>query len=212
MIMNVIAPMGSGKTLFATLYAIEYDRKNPENRIYANYSLKNIKNFVFTQFGFLPFSELENAIIIYDDILSIKQQISGLAQIIANASRKKNLDIIITAQYYTMIPKSIRELSVNFLVQYDKKRDILFVGKERIDEQRKEVVYDKYYVRNAVKQSKDYYDTREVVSFASEKDIAREILKYSKTDDDIEKNVQFYSTSKQARKDMLSLIEKERKN
>jgi len=206
MIYSVITPMGGGKTLFATLYALQYSEMYPQAKIYANYHLK-LNQCIFTQFGFLPFSELEQserALIIMDDFLAIKNQVSGLMQIIANASRKLNLDIILTCQYYTMIPKSIRELSQLVEVWYNKKFDILYVA---FKNENSENQWDLFHVENAVKTAKDYYDTKEIVSFASNEEIAKEIIKISKNKDDINKNIEFFTQSEQKRKRMKKLVE-----
>lgn len=200
--------MGGGKTLFATLYAKEYSKLYPNAKIYANYHLK-LSNVVFTQFGFLPFSELEKeerALIILDDFLAIKNQTSGIMQIIANSSRKLNLDIILTCQYYTMIPKSIRELSQIVEVWYSKRYDILYVAFQKINDEAKSVEYEMYKVHGAVKLAKDLYDTKEIVAFASDMEIAKEIIKLSKTQKDIDRNVECYTQSETKRKKMRQLI------
>lgn len=210
MIYSVISPMGRGKTLFATLYALEYSKIYPNSKIYANFRL-NLPNVIFTQFGFLPFSELENsdrALIIFDDFLAIKQQISGLLQIIANTSRKLNLDIILTCQYYTMIPKSVRTLSQIVEVIYKKRSDTLFVAfREEITDE-KEISWTLFHVPNAVKIAKELYNTKEIVSFASDENLAAEIVKMSKNKEDIEKNIQILSQSSAKRKYFRDLISK----
>lgn len=202
--------MGGGKTLFATLYALEYSKIYPQAKIYSNFRL-NLPNVNFTQFGFLPFSELENserALIIFDDFLAIKQQISGLLQIIANTSRKLNLDIILTCQYYTMIPKSVRTLSQIVEVIYKKKTDTLFVAfREEITEE-KEVSWSVFHVHNAVKTARELYNTKEIVSFASDENLAVEIVKMSKNKEDIEKNIQILTQSSTKRNYFRDLISK----
>lgn len=198
--------MGSGKTLFSTLYALEYSRKNPNNKIYANYSIKNIQNFIYSKFGFLPFSELNDCLIILDDFLAVKQNLQGYLQIIANSSRKNDIDIILTAQYYTFIPPSIRILSKSIAVRYFKNCDTLLVHVEREPQSLK---FDSYKIGNAVKLAQDHYDTREIVSFATESDYIAEILKISKNREDIERNVALFTQSEEKRKKILQKIDSE---
>jgi len=206
MIYSVIACMGGGKTLFSTNYAIDYESKNPNSSIIANYSLIGFKNFTFTQFGFLPFSKLEKSLIIIDDISAVKNQISGLLQVIANSSRKLDLDIILTAQYYTMIPRSVRELSKLVIVQYDKKSDILFLKVQKSVGHSEAMEFTKHYVRNAVENAKDRYNTNEIVSFATDKDIVNEIIKISEDKEDIAKNIEFFTQSETKRKKYRKLV------
>ena len=58
-----LGTMGDGKTLFATHYALKYNKLNPDNTIYANYHL-NIKNFVYTPYMFMPLDNLHNSLVI----------------------------------------------------------------------------------------------------------------------------------------------------
>lgn len=201
MIYSVISPMGGGKTLFSTLYAKEYKRKNPNNKIYANYNILELKDFHYTPYGFLPFSELHDCLIIIDDIYALINQINGLLQIIVNYSRKQDIDIILTAQYYTFIPKSIRTLSRLVIVRYDKDSDILEIQIENPEKTINGITkYDIYFVRNAVEEAKKHYNTKEIVKFASENAIIEEIKKNSKTREDLLANIEIYTQSEQKRK------------
>ena len=108
MLMDFIGKMGTGKTLGATLYAFEFAKQNPKAKIYANYKIK-LKNAIYTPFMFLPFSKLSNCLIICDDFHTLRN-LQSFIGVIVNLSRKKDISIIITAQYYTQIPKQIRTL------------------------------------------------------------------------------------------------------
>lgn len=207
MIYSVITPMGGGKTLFSSLYALEWSKIHENGKIYSNYRL-NLPNATFTKFGLLPFSELEqnnHTLIILDDFLALKQQVSGILQCIANMSRKLNIDLILTAQYYTFVPKSIRELGQLTEVWYSKTSDILYVAFRKNSENEE---WETYKIRNAVKIVKklDLYDTNEIVAFASEAEIAREIATICKLDSDIKRNVEMITTSDKRRKKLIELI------
>ncbi len=101
--------MGAGKTLLASIVAYKYRQKYKDNTIYANYHL-NLDNFVYTPYFFLPISQLENAMIIFDDISNLNL-IKNLMKLIANVSRKRKLYLILTMQYYTMATRELRAIS-----------------------------------------------------------------------------------------------------
>lgn len=207
MIYIVITPMGGGKTLYSSLYALEWSKIHENGKIYANYRLK-LPNFTYSRFGLLPFSELEkneHTLIILDDFLALKQQVSGILQCIANMSRKLNIDLILTAQYYTFVPKSVRELGQLTEVWYSKQSDILYVAfRKNVDNDE----WEMYKIRNAVRTVKklNLYDTNEIVAFASEAEIAKEIAEICKSVDDIKRNVEMITTSDKRRKKLMELI------
>ena len=191
-VMNVIAPMGKGKTLFASLYAKMYAEKFPTRNIYANYHL-NLQNAVFTPCMFLPFRKLKECLIIFDDLYSSKN-LARLIGIIVNLSRKQDIEIILTCQYYAMIPKMIRTLSTQILVEFDNTRDQLNVAVEKIiDEDSKS--YNFYAIRKISERAKDLYDTNEVVEFSTPTKVCEEIMKFSETIEDLELNVSLYTNN-----------------
>jgi len=199
-ILSVIGAMGAGKTLFATLYAIEYAKQYPQNAIYANYTLKNLPNFRYTPYLFIPFSRLENALIIADDFYALKN-VDTLVGVVVNLSRKRFIDLILTCQYYAMIPPTIRRLSDAFVqAQYNKKLDVLTVQLEKYPQSLQ------FYVENATKIAKDYYDTREIVPFPTDSQVLEEIQKNSKDKEDLERNVMMFTKNKAERKRLLKLL------
>ena len=194
MIYSIIAPMGRGKTLFASLYAKEYSTRFPDRKIYCNYHL-NLQNVIYSPCMFLPYKSLEKCLIIYDDIYSSKS-LDRLIGIIVNLSRKKDLDIILTGQYYTMIDKRVRILSTEILVQYDKNNDSLEFAVERSkDDDPKQ--YDFYRIREISKVAKGLYDTNEVVDFSTPMKIREEIKKFSTNIEELEVNVSLYTNNQQ---------------
>lgn len=191
--MIVIAPMGSGKTMFGTIYAVEYSRKYPNNKIYANYRL-NLKNVVYSPCMFLPFRRLKDCLIIFDDIYS-SRNLETLIGVIVNLSRKSNIEIIITAQYYTMIPKLLRTLAQNVIVEFDKNEKKLNIALEQpITDKIKK--YRLYTVNNPIEIIEGIYDTNEIVDFATPTKIFEEIKKFSENAEDLELNVSLYTQDK----------------
>jgi len=198
--------MGSGKTLYATLKAIDYNERFPNNKIYANYKIKNIKNFEYTPFCFIPYYSIENCLFIIDDVYSV-QNLNGLTAVIVNLSRKKNIEVVITCQYYTQVPKKIRDVS-DFLIKpvYIKNSDTLLVNY---------IGYNFSYQRiviNAVERAKKYYDTNEVVNFLTDSRLEQEILKYSNTLDELEINLTLVEGDKRKRKSLYNRLKDKIKN
>jgi len=199
-ILTIIGAMGSGKTLFATLYAVEYARNFPGNAIYANYTLKNLPNFHYTPYLFIPFSRLENALIIADDFYALKC-VDTLVSVIVNLSRKRFIDLLLTCQYYTMIPPAVRRLSDALVMcQYNKTLDVLLVRLEKYPN------VLQFQVENATKIAREYYDTREVVTFPTDREIVAEIQKNSEDEEDVERNVMMFTKNKTERKRLLALL------
>lgn len=195
MILCVLAEMGGGKTLFSTWYAKLYRNHYGNNIIYANYKL-NLPNCVYTPNVILPFSELSDCLIIVDDCYAISNK--GFINIAVNISRKKNVEMILTAQYYTMISKLIRTLSTIVNVFYVKERNAIlcyFVFNAESTQQR---VYKK--VLTQVDSLFDEYDTEEVVKFPTFESLIEEIATFSKTKSDIEQNIYAIFSSKSERK------------
>jgi len=199
----LIAPMGKGKTLFTTIFAKRYSELNPDNRIFANYHLK-LPNFYFTPFMFLPLSELHNCLIICDDVYALSN-VNRFTGIVANLSRKKDITIGITAQYYTMITPNLRTL-LPFAIypEFDKEnKTLIYYVKEQDD-----LEYTEFEIENPLEYVKDVYDTTEIVLFPTEENIIDEICKFSNTLDDIDLNIELFTKNrtykKQLKKEVLA--------
>jgi len=185
-LMYIKGNRGSGKTLFATNYAIEYEKKLPKNKIIANLKL-NLKNAIYSPFMLLNYSELNNCLLIIDDIKGIKN-FDYFTTLIANWSRKSKFHILLTGQYIRYFKKSIREMS-EFEVQckYLKKKDILLIA---FINPNNKVYYQQ--IKNAVKRAKKIYDTFEKIPLATNHNLIEIIKKNSKSINDIEVNLSLY--------------------
>ena len=193
---------GTGKTLWASLYALEWIRKHPNGHIFANYHL-NLPNFTFSPNMFLDFRKLEECLIIFDDISNLEMVVRFI-KVTANRSRKKQLELIFLAQYKKMIAKQLRSMSdYRVITKYNKVKDELTVIIRIREKGRKTIIY-----KDAVKTVKalNLYDTNEVVDDPTESEIIEEIIKLSKTKKDVEKNLMIYSGNKAERKQLLKEI------
>ena len=193
---NVVNERGTGKTSFATSYALKYSEKYPNNMIYANYHLK-LKNFEYTPYMVLPFSKMKDCLIIADDFYALECQ-KGFTKVISNFSRKTDIDIIITVQYYTAIPPNIRTQSILTLVNIDKENEILYITfiKRKYNPfnlSEFETLVSYHYEKDIFKKIGKIYDTKEIVKFSSERKVCQEILRISKTNDDIYDNIELYA-------------------
>ena len=203
MLMYVLGIMGSGKTLFTTGFALNFSKENPNSKIFSNYKLntKIIKNAVYSPFMFLPFTELQNSLLICDDFDSLAN-LKAFTSVIGSMSRKLNLTIILTAQYYTMIPKKLREMSnYEIRTKYEKKTDKLTIV---FLEPNNNITVK--IIENAVKKLKGLYDTSEIVPIPLKRIIISEIVKVSKTIDDIEYNLFLYTKNESKREKLLKEI------
>ena len=189
-LMYIKGNRGSGKTLLTTNYALEYSRKFPNNKIYANYKL-NLKNAIYSPFMLLNYSELDNCLIIIDDIKGIKN-FDYFTTLIANWSRKSKFHILLTGQYIRYFKKSTREMS-EFEVQckYIKDKDILLIA---FINPNNKVHYQQ--ILNAVKRAKSIYDTLEKIPLATNNNLIEIIKQNSKTVNDIEVNLSLYFTQR----------------
>lgn len=192
--------MGGGKTLFSSLKAKEFSKINQNSKIYSNYKL-NLPNAVYTPYLFLDYSSLNCDMIICDDIYSM-QNLNGFIALIVNMSRKLELEIILTCQYRTMIPPMIRMLSVLTEVQYSKENDILFVIYQKGENLELEWAY------NAVKEAKNLYDTKEVVNISTQSKIEKEIMKWSKSIEDLEINISLFAKNRLTQDKMFKKLRK----
>jgi len=185
-LMYIKGNRGSGKTLFTTNYAIDYSRKYPNNKIYANYKL-NLKNAIYNPFMLLNYSELDNCLLIIDDIKGIKN-FDYFTTLIANWSRKSFFQILLTGQYIRYFKKSTREMA-EYEVQckYIKKKDKLLIA---FINPNNKVHYQQ--IKNAVKNAKPIYDTFEKIPIATNYNLIQIIKENSKCINDIEVNLSLY--------------------
>lgn len=189
----VVGVMGSGKTVFTTLYALIFSLLHPKAPIYSNYNLK-LKNFIYTPTMCLPYStliKLKRGLILIDDIASLPN-IDNFIMIMASMSRKLKLDIIITSQYYTMLnPKGRKLCHYEVNPTFDKNTNKMSCIFRDLDDYEFETNFknvDKVF---------QLYDTNEIVLLTNERKVINEIMKHSKTIDDLENNLQmFFSTTK----------------
>jgi len=195
---------GDGKTLWASLYALIWAKKHPNGKIFANYHL-NLPNAVYTRIMFLPFSELRECLIIYDDVAT-QEQIMRFSKVTANISRKNSIELIFTAQYKKMIPKQLRAM-MDYKVKprLYKSKDLLVA---HIYKRGKGIT--KFAFPNAIKIVKELnlYDTNEIVDTPTHSEVIEEIIKISKSKRDIEKNLIYYTGNKKERQDLFKKIMK----
>lgn len=197
-----IGNTGAGKTLWASLYALEWAKNHPKGKIFANYHL-NLPNANFTPIMFLPFDKLKDCLIIFDDVSSL-ETIMRFSKVTANRSRKKQMELIFTAQYYTMVPRQLRKMA-DFRVRtkFDKYKDTLTAFVNMREKGIRTIIY-----HGAIKTVKklNLYDTNEVVDDPTESEVIAEIIRLSKSKRDVEKNLLIYSGNKAERKSLLKEI------
>lgn len=206
---------GSGKTLSATLFALFFAEMNPELKIYSNYHI-NLFNKetrecinVYTSSCLLPFSEVKkgNCLIIFDDFYAIKNAdfYSGMLAVL---SRKTQMDILLTIQYYTDIKKRVRELchyeitpTVSNLDIFGKLTDkstlnLSFYHPRTLDFLFCTAFYNVKHFLDNIKKFEFYnifceyplYNTDEVPEFLTESKKIDEVAKFSNNFYDIEMN------------------------
>lgn len=175
-----------------SIYALQYSKTYKNNKIYANYNL-NLDNFIYTPYMFLPFSQLNDCLILIDDIYALSQLNSFIA-VIVNMSRKNDIHILCSAQRETMIIPLIRKLGKMYNVEYERELDLLLI-EEYEDDFYNKSKSNYFFVKNAVKTVENIYNTKEVVKFSTKTQIKKEILKYSKTREDLELNVAIFTKS-----------------
>ena len=197
--------MRSGKTLSSIVNIKDYIKQTKsKNLIYSNIKLyfKNVK-IIYTPYLILPISKLKDCLILIDDISSYSNLLNNFNQILVNLSGKNNIHIIITCQYYTHVPTSIRLLSnQKIYCKYDKNTDILYNyhdNNDFIDYRNIFSMYDKnelYYIEKAVETYGNCYDTTEIVSRLNENLLISEITKICKNKTDIENNINIFFKNK----------------
>lgn len=199
--------------MLAVILAKLYSEQNPNNKIYANFTI-NLPNFNLTRFGFIPMSEFNDCLIILDDIASIMGTLKGFTKLIVNASRKGNVNVILTGQYYTQLDRYVRQLAITLIPNYDKERNILKVRESiRPLPERDEINdpnnYTDYYFKDPISVISGLYDTKEIVPLVDEKSMLEEILKWSKTKKDLRSNVALWKDSSSAQMQIFKKLEKE---
>ena len=209
--------MGSGKTLFATFYALAFNEQNPDSKIYANYKIRlpkikkgkksiNNPNFIYTKYLVLPLSEIikaERSLIIVDDC-KVLRNLNYFIEIVSSMSRKAGIDVIITGQYYTMVKKELRTLAdYQVKVNYLKKRDVLEVVLIDLNNR------NHYFtVRDIVKKVGKLYNTNEIVHIPNDRKINHEIKKFCYTLDDLESNLSLFYKDKRTYDRYLRILRK----
>ncbi len=198
--------------MLAVILAKLYSEQNPNNKIYANFTI-NLPNFNLTPYGFIPMSEFNDCLIILDDIASIMTTLKGFTKLIVNASRKGNVNVILTGQYYTQLDRYVRQLAITLIPNYDKERNILKVRESiRPLPERDEINdpnnYTDYYFKDPISVISGLYDTNEIVPLVDEKSMLEEILKWSKTKEDLRSNVALWKDSSSAQMQIFKKLEK----
>ena len=194
---------GKAKTLSIVLKVEELLKKDPTRHVYANCHI-NLPNCHFTPIMFLPFDKLKNCIIVYDDVSS-QEVLERFIGVCANRSRKKQMELMFTCQYYTMIPRKVRKIiDYRLFPQFDKKKDILTLTtiQKEVGTLTPEIYHD---VIKYIKKTK-LYDTNEVVDDPTESEVISEIARISETPRDIEKNLMIYTGNKAERKTLYKEI------
>lgn len=193
---------GTGKTLFATNYALEYHNVYPNHKMYGNYNIK-LPNYTYSPFMFLKYSEINNALIIIDDVKAIKN-FNNFIFLITNWSRKAKLHIILTGQYYTMFTKETRTLA-EYEVQcrYLSEIDELIIAWIDLNDN---IFIEK--INNAVKNVKSLYDTNEKVPIPTETTLLELIEKESTDINDLEVNLSLYFSRSLTRKAIANFRKK----
>lgn len=212
----IVGNTGSGKTALAVFIARLYNNINPNNKIYANFHLKKVKNFVYSEFMFLPFSEIKkgNCLLIFDDFKAISD-LKGYSALLGILSRKLNVSCIFTIQYYIHLTKEMRELchyevrpnligSQDYNGLYDNNTYCKALFIEPINRDF-DIIKFRLTIPNIFQfVNEKYYNTNELPEFLNEFTVIKEISKYSNTYKDVFNNVRMYtgnrSLAKQIRK------------
>lgn len=196
---SLIASMGGGKTLWAVIYAYMWSLKHPDGHIWANFRI-NLKNAHYTPLMFMQFDKLKDCLIIIDDFRALRN-FSRFSILITNISRKKNIEVILTAQYNKHIPLEMRTLTDGKIVpSYSKRSGNLFF---KIKRKNKPVV--KMYIPRAVSISKAHklYDTNEIVAIPIPSLIRKELLRISQNKRDLEINLYYFIGSEVKREKLF---------
>lgn len=175
-IFYVLGAMGSGKTLFSVMYAYEFLRKNPYFKVYSNFKLK-LPNCEYSPRFLIDFDELSDCLMIVDDCYALRNQ--SFIDIVVNMSRKKNMEVLFTLQYYTMVPPIIRKLSRCIRPHYYPEYEMMeiFIS----DEWDTPEFESEQWVAYNCSRFYGLYDTTEIVVTQLESEIVADIIKIATT-------------------------------
>lgn len=200
--------MGGGKTQMISLYARRWSHNHHHGKIYANYKL-NLPNTTFSPYMFLGFSELRKKgakLILIDDFGAYKNM-KQFSIVIANLSRKTDMEILLTVQDWTYVPAIMRRLATYKIIpSYSKQHDTLFL-KFMVKNPKLSMPILKF--ENPVKNiiiPEDLYDTYEIVGIPTERRVIPEIMKFSKNIEDLDNNLFLFTANKQDRKRLFKKI------
>lgn len=88
-----------GSVIIANLKAKEYSEKYPNNKIFANYQI-DLPNFNYTKFGFVPFSEFHDCLIIINNFGLARSVLSDYVEYIFSEHKKQRVSLIMIGGYY----------------------------------------------------------------------------------------------------------------
>ena len=192
MIINFFGKMGRGKTLSSVITAIRLFKKHRNLKtLIANFKIdaerlrviigRNIE--VLNTFGFFPLGRVNNAVVIYDDILRYRQYVKNIMSVIVNASRKSNLHIITTFQYFfSGQTLQLRLMGTNISPFF---YNGLLFGQRALRFKYPKIEFSRPFI--LCRRPKPYmslYNTYEIVKYLTKIDILKESLKFCKTNED----------------------------
>jgi len=207
---------GKGKTTTSIFFARYYRELYPNNIIYANFKI-NVSNFIYSQFLLLPFSDIEkgNCLIIFDDTYVSKKLLSKYISVLAVLSRKVDVSVIFTIQYYAMLVRENRALchakliptitnliNINGKKQMSNKSNLIINVYNPITEAFKKSLK----IKEILSIVKGYFDTNEKVKFPTETLLIQEIAKFSNDLSDVEFNLSLISNNQNQIKRMTKKI------
>lgn len=190
--------LGSGKTLLATLLCFLLEKD-----VFANYTIK-IPNIKFKKFGIgLIFDNLlSNITLILDEAYVYLEsrfsmsKTNKLMSYLMFQSRKRNLDIILTAQLQSTIELRYREM-IDITIECVKSiENQMFIYKWETDNR---IGFFSIPFEKAI-EIYNYYDTNEIVSSESVDNMRYEELTYEQKEDIVEKNYEKYLNFKKLNK------------
>jgi hypothetical protein len=209
-LINIEKKMGGGKTVLTTILAFYSHLENPEKPIYANYHLHFGENTHYSPFMFFPTSEINECMLVIDDMENM-DNLERFQSVITNVSRKRNLEIYCTGQYYTQFPRKMRALVEYTVVpSYSKRSDTLFYHKEWRDPDGKVLRRGDTNTIYRVSDFFELYDTEEVVAVPLPEDVEREILKYSNTPRELKENCWLYEGNQRKREKLVKKLMKKK--
>lgn len=180
--------MGGGKTLITVILSLIYLKQHPDRVVYSNVEI-NHPRAIYKKYAFIPFSKLDNCMLIFDDMEDLTW-LKGFQSVIANWSRKANLDIYCTGQDYTQFMPKLRGLCEYVISpSYSKASKNLFFQLFWIN--RNGDILKKrgsWYIYKA-SDFFDYYDTNQIVKRPYDYQIEKIILRESQNLEDLMDNV-----------------------